>query len=175
VLMKTSAATTIVQISDSRVSNDPEVILATYSLGSCIGVAAYDPVLRIGGMLHYQLPESEIDAGRARNVPAMYADTGMTLLLSQMAALGAEKRRLKIKLAGGARMLSGPDTFDIGRRNHTAVRKFLWQQGLLIQAEEIGGNAARHLYLRISDGSVQIKSMDCTRSYEGFRSCPMTS
>ena len=156
--MKTSAATIIVRISDARVSNDPQVILATHSLGSCIGVAAYDPVMRIGGMLHYQLPGSEIDSRRARDVPAMYADTGMALLLGQMAALGAEKRRLKIKLAGGAHMLTNSDVFDIGRRNHTAVRKFLWQQGLLIDAEEIGGTVARHLYLRISDGAVQIKS-----------------
>ena len=156
--MKTCAATIIVRISDSRVSNDPQVTLATHSLGSCIGVAAYDPVMRIGGMLHYQLPGSEISSSRAQHVPAMYADTGMTLLLNQMAALGADKRRLKIKLAGGARMLTGPDIFDIGRRNHTAVRKILWQQGLLIEAEEIGGTAARHLYLRIADGAVRIKT-----------------
>jgi chemotaxis protein CheD len=156
--MKTSAAMITVRISDVRVSNDPEVILATHSLGSCIGVTAYDPVMRIGGMLHYQLPSSEADTKRARQSPAMYADTGMALLLSEMAALGAEKRRLKIKLAGGARMLTGSDVFDIGRRNHTAVRKFLWQQGLLIEAEEIGGTAARNLYLRISDGAVQIKT-----------------
>jgi chemotaxis protein CheD len=156
--VKTSVATIIVRISDARVSNDPQVILATHSLGSCIGVAAYDSVMRIGGMLHYQLPGSEGDSRRVRHVPAMYADTGMTLLLSQMAALGAEKRRLKIKLAGGARMLTGADIFEIGRRNHTAVRKFLWQQGLLIEAEEIGGTDARHLYLRIADGAVQIKT-----------------
>ena len=156
--MKTSAATIIVRISDARVSNDPQVILATYSLGSCIGVAVYDPVMRIGGLLHYQLPQSEIESRRVRHVPAMYADTGMTLLLNEMAALGAEKRRLKIKLAGGARMLSGSDVFDIGRRNHTAIRMFLWQQGLLIEAEEIGGTAPRHLYLRIADGAVRIKT-----------------
>ena len=156
--MKTSAATIVVRISDVRVSDDPQVILATHSLGSCIGVTAYDPVMRVGGMLHYQLPESKTDSQRARHVPAMYADTGMALLLDEMAALGAEKRRLKIKLAGGARMLTGSDVFDIGQRNHTAVRKFLWQQGLLIEAEEIGGTAPRHLYLRIADGAVQIKT-----------------
>lgn len=154
----TSSATILVRIADTKVSNDPQVILATHSLGSCIGVVAYDPVMRIGGMLHYQLPESVIDSRRARHVPAMYADTGMTLLFNQMTALGADKRRLKIKLAGGANMLAGASVFDIGRRNHTAVRKFLWQQGLLIAAEEIGGTAARHLYLRIADGAVQIKT-----------------
>lgn len=155
--MITSSATIVVRISDAKVSNDPHVILATHSLGSCIGVAAYDPVMRIGGMLHYQLPESETSRGHAEHVPARYADTGMTLLLNEMAKLGADKRRLKIKLAGGARMLTGVDIFDIGRRNHTAIRKFLWQQGLLIAAEEIGGNTPRHLYLRISDGAVQVR------------------
>jgi chemotaxis protein CheD len=156
--MKTSAATIIVRISDARVSNDPQVILVTHSLGSCIGVAAYDPVRRIGGMLHYQLPSSEIDARRAQDVPAMYADTGMTLLLNKLTALGADTRRLKIHLAGGARMLAGAEILDIGRRNHTAARKFLWQQGLLIESEVVGGTAARHMYLRISDGAVRIKT-----------------
>jgi chemotaxis protein CheD len=80
----------------------------------------------------------------------------MALLLSQMSALGAAKNRLTITLAGGARMLAGTDTFDIGQRNHTAVRKFLWQQGLFIAAEQIGGTAPRHLYLRIADGLVQV-------------------
>jgi chemotaxis protein CheD len=156
--MKTSAKTITVRVSDARVSNDPQVILATLSLGSCIGVTAYDPVKQIGGMLHYQLPGSEIDAQRAHHVPAMYADTGMTLLLKKLTALGAETRRLKIHLAGGARMLAGAEILDIGRRNHTAARKFLWQQGLLIEGEAIGGTAARHMYLRISDGAVRIKT-----------------
>src|ERR1051325_1176946 len=119
--MSTLTATAVVLISDLRVSSDPGLVLATHALGSCIGVAAYDPLRRIGGLLHYQLPASEIDPERARHNPAMFADTGMALLLSQMSALGAAKNRLAITLAGGARMLAGTDTFDIGRRNLTAV------------------------------------------------------
>jgi chemotaxis protein CheD len=159
--MKTAAKTIIVRVSDARVSNDPHVILATLSLGSCIGVSAYDPVRRIGGMLHYQLPGSQIDARRAGQVPTMYADTGMALLLDKLTALGADAHRLRIHLAGGARMLAGAEILDIGRRNHTAARKFLWQHGLLIEAEEVGGTAARHMYLRMADGAVQIKT--CTQ------------
>lgn len=156
--MKTAARTIVVRISDVQVSDDPEVILVTRALGSCVGVTAYDSVRRIGGMLHYQLPASEIDARRAEHRPAMYADTGLALLFKQLAALGADCRRLKVHLAGGAQMLAGAELFDIGRRNHTAARKFLWQRALLIEGEEIGGTAARHMFLRLADGAVHIKT-----------------
>jgi chemotaxis protein CheD len=147
----------IVRVSDLLVSNVLDCTLATYSLGSCIAVAAYDPVLRIGGLLHYQLPVAQEDSLRTHQNPAMFADTGMALMLNQLAMLGAEKRRLQLYLAGGARMLAGPDVFDIGRRNHTAIRKILWQHGLLIKAEDVGGTSPRHLFLRIADGNVTIK------------------
>lgn len=150
--------TLVVNVSDVRVSNDPGTVLATYSLGSCIAVAAYDSVRRVGGMLHFQLPGSEIDRERGRQHPAMFADTGMALMFQQMAALGAEQRHLTIKLAGAAQMLADSSIFDIGRRNHTAIRKLLWQLGLFIKAEAIGGTAPRNLYLHIADGTVEMKS-----------------
>ncbi len=150
--------TVVVGVSDAKVSNDPEAVLATYWLGSCIALAAYDPVRKIGGLLHYQLPTSDLDAERARLRPTMFADTGLAYLLQQMTALGAEKRRLKIKLAGAAQMLTDSNLFDIGRRNHTAIRKLLWQQGLFIQAEAIGGSIPRNLYLHLADGAVQTKT-----------------
>ncbi len=48
-------------------------------------------------------------------------------------------------------------TFDIGKRNHLAIRKSLWKHGLFIAAEDCGGNAARTLYLRCSDGAVRLR------------------
>lgn len=45
----------VVGVGDMKVSNDPEVVLATYSLGSCIGLSIYDPIVRVGGMLHLLL------------------------------------------------------------------------------------------------------------------------
>ena len=52
---------TIVNISDAKISNNQTEILTTYSLGSCIAVALYDPKVHIGGMLHCQLPDSKVD------------------------------------------------------------------------------------------------------------------
>ncbi|HEX2973465.1 MAG TPA: chemotaxis protein CheD, partial [Tepidisphaeraceae bacterium] len=148
----------VVNVSDAKVSNDPQDVLATYSLGSCIGVTLYDPASRVGGMLHFQLPSSTIDQQRARQNPLMFADTGMASLLAALKSQGAEQKRLKVRLAGAAQMLDDSSLFNIGRRNHAAIRKILWQLGLLIAGEDIGGSAPRNMYLNVADGSVMIKT-----------------
>src|SRR5687768_4550878 len=113
--------TITINVSDARASGDPADTLVTYSLGSCIGVCLYDPIARVAGLLHYQLPTSTMDKAKADNNPFMFADTGMGALLPMMEALGAQKRRLKVKLAGGAAMLNDASTFNIGKRNHAAI------------------------------------------------------
>jgi chemotaxis protein CheD len=148
----------IIDISDAKVSKDPSEVLVTYSLGSCIGVCLYDPAVQIGGMLHYQLPSSKMDAQRAAEKPFMFADTGMRLLLNKLLSMGAIKKRCQVKLAGGATMATGPQGFDIGKRNYLAIRKLLWSNGMFIDAEDVGGNSARNLYLDIGDGSVTVRS-----------------
>ena len=147
-----------VNVSDVRVSANSEDVIVTYALGSCIGVCLFDPLAGVAGMLHYQLPTSTMDAVRAIERPAMFADTGMALLLQQMESLGALKQRLHVKLAGGAAMLGDSGSFNIGKRNHTAIRKILWQHGMFIKSEDVGGNAPRTIYLTVADGVLTIKS-----------------
>ena len=143
--------------SDARTSANPDDVLATHSLAACMGVCLYDPQAKIAGMLHYQLPSASIDPMKARQQPFMFADTGMTLLLAEMESLGAQKRRIRVKLAGAA---AGADTAtnNAGKRNHAAIRKILWQQGMFIDGEDCGGNAPRNLYLKIADGEVILKT-----------------
>jgi chemotaxis protein CheD len=147
-----------VSISDAQVIADPGDVLVTYSLGSCIGVAVYDPVSKVAGMLHYQLPSASMDAKRAAEQPCMFADTGMENLLHQVLSAGGMKKRLKVKLAGGAQMFDDGGVFSIGKRNHAAIRKVLWQQGLLIEKEDVGGSSPRTMYLAAADGACTIKS-----------------
>lgn len=148
----------IIHVSDAKVSNNPSDVLATYSLGSCIGVCLYDPVTRVGGMLHYQLPSSKLDPDRAKEKPFMFADTGLKILFGKLTSLGANNKRMQIKIAGGAMMETGPQGFDIGKRNHLAVRKLLWKNGMFIDAEDVGGNTPRNMYLNMANGTVTIKS-----------------
>ena len=147
----------IIGISDANVSNNPQDILETLSLGSCIGVCLYDPTTTIGGMLHYQLPSSTMNPARAKQNPLMFADTGMEALINKMSSIGANKKRMKVKIAGGAAMDTGPNGFDIGKRNYLAIKKVLWQHGMFIDAEDVGGCSPRNMYMDIADGTVKIK------------------
>lgn len=148
----------VIDISDAKVSDDPSDVLVTYSLGSCIGVCLYDPAIHVGGMLHYQLPTATMDAERARNKPCMFADTGMALLVNTLLSMGVNKARMKVRLAGGATMVTGPQGFDIGKRNYLAIRKILWNGGMLINAEDVGGASARNLYMDLANGTVTVRS-----------------
>ncbi len=149
---------TIISVSDAKASNDPADLLATYSLGSCIGVCLYDSATHSGGLLHYQLPDSKIDPERAQEKPFMFADTGMKLLIDKLVSMGANKKRMQIKIAGGAEMNTGPKGFNIGKRNYLAIRKILWKNGMFIDAEDIGGFSPRNIYMNIADGSVTVRS-----------------
>jgi chemotaxis protein CheD len=147
----------IIGMSDANVSNNPQDILETLSLGSCIGVCLYDPTTTIGGMLHYQLPSSTMNPARAKINPLMFADTGMKLLIDKILAIGANEKQLQVKIAGGAAMDIGPNGFDIGKRNYLAIKKVLWQHRMFIKAEDIGGSSPRNMYLDIANGTVKIK------------------
>jgi chemotaxis protein CheD len=108
-------------------------------------------------MLHYQLPTSTADVERAKRSPLMFADTGMEVLLAELASAGASPKRLRVTVAGAAQMLNDAGLFNIGKRNHAAIRKILWQKGMFIESEEVGGTSPRNLYLPIADGNAQIK------------------
>jgi chemotaxis protein CheD len=148
----------IVGIADMQVTNDPEATLITYSLGSCIGVTIYDPLRRVGGILHIMLPESKIDIQKAQQKPWMFADTGVPLFFKEAYKLGAEKKRILVKLAGGAQILDESGFFNIGKRNHMALRKIFWMNNMLINSEDVGGNVNRTLSLELLTGRVWVKT-----------------
>lgn len=93
----------VVGIADARVSRDPDTVLVTYALGSCIAIAIHDPVVQVGGLLHFMLPESKGFAGDASSTPFKFADTGIPMLFHEAYRLGAEKSP-----HGGARRRRGP-------------------------------------------------------------------
>ena len=140
------------------ISDQPDDVLVTYSLGSCVGLALYDPVARLGAMVHCMLPLSKIDPAKAQTNPFMFTDTGVPALIQKMLDGGAQKRRLVAKVAGAASLLDAQGTFKIGERNYIVLRKVLWKNDILIAAEDTGGAIARTLYLYLDTGRTTIKS-----------------
>jgi chemotaxis protein CheD len=146
-----------VGMADCRIGDAPGQVLATYALGSCIGLAVHDAKAGVGGLLHFMLPDSGIDHERGRENPWMFADTGIPMLLDRLCARGASKRRLTVRAAGGASMMDQENVFDIGRRNYLAMRKILWKAGVMVHGEAVGGIRSRTVRLEIGSGKFLIQ------------------
>lgn len=148
----------IVGVSDMKVSNNPNTHLVTYSLGSCIGLVIYDPVVRVGGILHYMLPESKIDREKAAKNPWMFADTGIPGLFKETYKYNAVKKRMLVYVFGGSQILDQKGFFNIGKRNYMALKKIFFKNNVLINHGEVGGNVNRTVRLEIGTGAVYVRT-----------------
>jgi len=151
--------TLVVGIGDCKVAAAADTELVTYALGSCIAVVIWDPAKRVGGLLHFMLPESSVDRqGQGKDHPYRYADTGTPLLFRAAYQQGADKRRLVVRLAGGAAVVNDNGIFSIGKRNYAAVRKILWKAGVMVHGEEVGGTLSRTVRLEVCSGRMTVRT-----------------
>lgn len=148
----------VIGVGDMAVSNNSLVTLSTYALGSCIGVVAYDPGVKVGGILHMMLPDSSISPDKALSQPAMFADTGLPLFFRSLAGMKAERSRLRIFVTGGACVLASHDNFKIGERNTKATLDYLAANGYRIRQQVTGGTTNRTVHLEIASGSMTLKT-----------------
>lgn len=145
-------------ISEMVVSGNSEEVLVTYSLGSCIGLSLYDPVARVGGLVHCMMPLSRANPDQARLRPCMYVDTGVSALLQSLFDLGSTRKNLVAKVAGAARMVDHKEIFNIGERNYTVLRKILWKNDILLSGDDTGGTITRTMRLYMASGETTIRT-----------------
>ena len=148
-----------VGMADLNICKSPDVI-TTLGLGSCIGLTLYDPVTKIGGMVHYMLPDST--QVRNNDNIAKFADTGIDELLKKVVAAGASRQRLVAKIAGGAKMFETTGVSAIGHigaRNAEAAKQILKQKGIRLIAEDTGLNYGRTVELHCETGEFYIKAV----------------
>lgn len=135
-----------------------EGTLITYALGSCVGIALYDPMIKLGALVHIMLPQM----GNMDHVNLFkYADSGIDETLRKMCVFGAVRNRLTAKIAGGARMfdIKGDSGFgNIGLRNVESVKNILRDQHIRLASEDTGANYARTMLLDVSNGQVYIRT-----------------
>ncbi|MCR5053667.1 MAG: chemotaxis protein CheD [Lachnospiraceae bacterium] len=149
-----------VGMADLKVCKAPDN-LTTIGLGSCIGIALYDPSTKITGLAHIMLPDST-QIKNNTNI-AKFADTGIQKLYDDMIKMGAQKGRLVAKIAGGAKMfeLSGAaaTSINIGERNAQASKDKLKQLGIKLLASDTGLNYGRTVELYSETGDYVIKAV----------------
>jgi chemotaxis protein CheD len=150
----------VVGVADMGIARESQGRLVTYALGSCIGLSAFDPVAKVGGLLHYMLPQPAEQTDPKTLKPFMYATTGIPMLMRKLVEAGAKQDRLIVCAAGGAEILEGAATMAIGKRNRTILRKVLWKMGITLAAEDTGGSVARTMSVDLHRGDVHVRSRD---------------
>ncbi len=147
-----------VKIADMAVRKDNGQ-LATYGLGSCVGIALYDPKCNVGGLAHVLLDDSsKFIKPNVTNVNlAKFADTAVPHLIEQMVALGARKQNMTATIAGGASLFNfKSDSGNVGNKNVEAVKAALKQERIKITHEEVGGKHGRTMRFFVNNGEITI-------------------
>lgn len=145
-----------VGISDYKIGEAPQSLF-TIGLGSCVGIAIYDPTTRVGGLSHIMLPDSSMFKGEKKI--EKFADLAIPHMVSELAEK-VPKRRLVAKIAGGSSMfqnaLNTPQA-NIGLRNVAAVETILKQQGIPILANHTGGSMGRSMFFDLYTLQVKVR------------------
>jgi chemotaxis protein CheD len=145
-----------VGMADLKVTDDPNGVLVTYALGSCMAVLVHDVVQRTAGMIHYMLPLSSITPEESQKLPAMFADTGIPRLFRYMYSLGCNKSDLVVRLVGGASLCDSVGRLEIGKRNYAMARKLLLDSNVSVAAEAVGGAVSRTVRLFAGSGRATV-------------------
>jgi len=151
--------TIIAGMGELYVSSSPSAVLACIGLGSCIALFAYDPIARIGGIVHIVLPR--LDKTRQDGF-AKYADTAVPLLIEEVIKVGAARKRLTFKMAGGAQMTIAPglsNTFKMGDRNRLEVIAALEREKMTLVSADTGGSKGRTASMYVENGRVFVKTV----------------
>jgi len=149
-----------VKVADYAVRKGNQVI-ATIGLGSCVAIALYDRVAKVGALAHILLPNKAMS--RETSNPAKFPETIVPVMLEEMRRLGSSpSASISAKIVGGASMfgqLSGGSGINIGERNVTATREVLAAASIPLLAEDTGLDYGRSVYFHLDDGRVEVRSL----------------
>jgi chemotaxis protein CheD len=149
----------VVGMAEFKTAKVPDLLM-TAGLGSCIGICIHDPLMKVGGMAHIMLPTAN---GSLGGNPMKYADTALELLLKEIAGMGANKSRLKAKMAGGAQMFSFPGkplVLKIGDRNAEKVGQELKKHKIPLLIADVGGSFGRTIHFDVGTGELRIRTIN---------------
>jgi len=154
---------TAVNFGELKLSRNPAETLVAFSIGAGIGVTMYDPVIKVGGLLNFVLPDSStMSSSQAQFHPFMFADTGLAAFSDALHNIGAKTDNLKVVIAGGAQIMDQTAAFNIGHKNHQAVTSYLGEKKLAVHYADIGGIFMRTLRLDIGNGDNLIQTLGQT-------------
>jgi chemotaxis protein CheD len=138
------------------VSATPMVIYTV--LGSCISACIRDPIVRVGGMNHFMLPEPKEAEHDSWGESTRYGSFAMESLINAILKRGGIKNRLEIKLFGAGKIYDSQ--IDVGDENAKWVIKYLESEGLSVSNADLGNVFPRKVYYFTESGRVLLKKIE---------------
>jgi chemotaxis protein CheD len=133
---------------------DSDIALVTL-LGSCVAACIRDPLLKLGGMNHFLLPDGQVGDG----APARYGSFAMELLINDLLKRGASRSRLEAKVFGGGNVLRGFTANPVGTRNAEFVRQYLAAERIPVLSEDLCGIHPRKVWFFPHTGRVVVQRL----------------
>ena len=138
------------------VSKEPMVVYTV--LGSCISACIRDPLIGVGGMNHFMLPEPKDMAHDSWGESTRYGSFAMESLINEILKRGGHRSRLEIKLFGAGRIYEG--NIDVGDKNAKWVLQYLKSEGLIVVKTDLGDVFPRKIYYQTDSGRVLMKKIE---------------
>lgn len=154
----------VLNLGDWHATDDPTLVLACLGLGSCVAFAAHDAAVRVGGMAHMVLPDSDVRRGGSDS--ARFVDRAIPLVLERMEELGARRERMQVHLVGGAQVLrtgQALSSMNIGAQNARSAEATVSDLGLTVLTRALGGVHGRTVRLVMETGAIEITSVSADR------------
>lgn len=137
---------------------DSEKPLSTL-LGSCVAVCLFDPLMKIGGINHFMLPEM----GRNKNsdVDSLLSGSyAMEALLNALLIKGAKKLRLQAKAFGGGTIIdTDGGSLSIGMRNANFAKEWLVREEIPLRSSDFLGPWSRKIVFLPFNGEAFCKRL----------------
>ena len=130
-----------------------ELIIMTV-LGSCISACIWDGKARAGGMNHFMLPDGDSADGFGR-----YGSYAMELLINEMLKKGARRESMQAKVFGGAQVMAGFTTMNVGERNTKFVLDYLATERIPVVSQDVLDIHPRKVCFFPSTGKALVKRL----------------
>jgi len=125
-------------------------------LGSCVAVAFWDPILKIGGMNHIVLSglNTTVNTNSSR-----FAVTAMEMLAKEMIAMNSKMAHWKSFVIGGSQQFNN-STYTVGNDNVQVAKKWLEEKNIPIKLLDVGGSTGRLVKFEPIAGRIKIINLN---------------
>jgi chemotaxis protein CheD len=131
-------------------------------VGSCVAICLFDLVSKVAGMAHILLPKkSDGTKFTGKNDIGKYADEALPYMVNDMIQKGADPKRIKAKMAGGATIFaheSETSLFNVGSRNIAFLKQILKENNIPLVSEDTGENFGRWVRFNLHSGKMTVTS-----------------